>query len=301
MSFSSSTKAYHTHSPQIVTTLPAKQQKDCHESARLPLTNTAKTPNGQHGLKFCAGHGGGNGAGSRCEGTEVGEVEGRESQIRRRVTMKAASHGGLADTESIVCAWWTGEGTPHARPDGQPIIAHMYRTTLKPTRPLVQGERIRLLALPTTSAPTLESNIGDYAPYEPHVHGVVIGVVADGHGWARAMVINECRGNAVGIVDLDLPEVPGVTVGGRTTGRAPREATWIGETPAGCQEWRGFEGKDYCGGSSCELQPAGSTGERNFRAIPKCRKGQEVKLKVDAPDEEGTSALHLWLKYEGYN
>ncbi|KAI0719302.1 hypothetical protein C8T65DRAFT_693299 [Cerioporus squamosus] len=307
-----------TYTSQNAQTLPIMQYNVCHESVRQTLTNSAKTPVGQHGLKFCAGIGGGLGAGSQRANMEELEMEGSDGRAGGGFETGEEERGGdgragggiergeeersgSMGTTSIVCAWWTGYGALHTRQDGRKVHAHTYQTTLKPTRPLVTGGRVRFLALPTTRAPVPVAHIVQYDPYEPHVNGVVLDVSSTRRGWAKVTVVNECNGNAVGIVDLDIPEVIGVTIGRYAASGEPCAASWIGEAPEGCLEWREREEEGFCGGRLCELQPAEQSGETNFRAVPKRRKGQGAQPTVNGPVGEGVAALHLWLKYEGYN
>ncbi|TFK85086.1 hypothetical protein K466DRAFT_566841 [Polyporus arcularius HHB13444] len=177
----------------------------------------------------------------------------------------------------------------------------MYETNLKPTSPLEEGGRVRLIALPRITTPIPMAAIERYQPYEPHVCGEVIRIAELGSVWARATIINECAGNRVGVIDLDLPNAPGITTW-RTAAEGGAEAPgWIGEAPERGREWEENGGVGRCKGKACSLGHDGDKGEGSFRAIPQKRKGQTSEGIPLTVNEEGASTLHLWLKYEGYD
>ncbi len=212
--------------------------------------------------------------------------------------------GGVArnnqKTEAVICAWWDGYGAQHEGPGGQRVLTHMYVTRLKPSRPLQEGEKVRLLAMPKAKTPAPMESIDSYEPYDPHVHGVVIRIVETIQAWARVTIFNECQGNRVGLVDLDIPLAMGVTVW-MPSMKCPLEATrWLGEAPRGCGEWKGTEGDSPCRGKMCRLEQTTDKGEGCFRVLPKRTKGKDPRTTIEAPVGEGAFALHLWLKYEGY-
>ncbi|RDX55009.1 hypothetical protein OH76DRAFT_1529665 [Lentinus brumalis] len=259
-----------------------------------PQNHTASTA-----LKFCVGGGGGDSA------VPYGVVQGkmrRRSEEERRGEMerKRGRMSQDGDAETIVCAWWTGMGAPHERPDGQKILSHMYETSLEPTRPLEEGRTVRLLALPKCTIPLPVASIDWYSPYEPHVYGEVIRIVDLGEGWARATMLNECKGNAVGVVDLDIPNVPGVTINTERTSPKGGAAGWTGGVPMGCREWTEEGGVGCCRGARCSLQQDAQCGEHSFRVIPKKTRWMKESGKMEMVKAEGVAAIHLWLKYEGY-
>ncbi len=224
---------------------------------------------------------------------------------REEARTRHGERGGRDDNAvSVVCAWWTGNGDAYERPGGGRAISHTYKTQLKPTMPLKVGAKVRLLALPMTAAPAPLASIDQYAPYEPHVRGIVARVISTGDGWARATIVNTCRGNEVGIVELDVPYVPGVTVE-EDRGHAPRRVlAWMGEAPEGCESWRDEPGTgEVCGGRVCVLDPVGNRGLTSFRVEKPNGAGRKGRTATaaSAHEEEATVAIHLWLKYEGYD
>lgn len=229
-------------------------------------------------------------------------LEGGLTWWRERVTEEDTT-AGKGETGAVVCAWWTGNGAPHERTGGQRALAHMYATRLKPTKPLKEGGRVRLVALAKARTPAPVASIDSYDPYEPHVHGVVISIVETETGWARATIINECKGNSVAVIDLDIPYAPGVTVLMPRTESHRGGLEWLGEAPTGCGDWQDKGDGGVCSGEGCQLTLARDTGERNFRAIPKRAKGQLQGPPISAkpPAGENAFAIHLWLKYEGYS
>ncbi len=219
-----------------------------------------------------------------------GEVWDEEDEVR----------GRLDGDEATVCAWWTGYGAQHEKGHGEQSLAHVYLTKMRPTKPLEEGRKVKILALPATRRLVPDANVNHYDLYDPHVRGEVIKIIRTRAGWARATVINECRGNAVGIIDLDIPDIPGVTVYGAKGEMPARVPTGLGEVPEGMSEWRGSAGGSACHGAGCGLKPGKSRGTRSFRAFSKQGRSQTTTGRINEPQSEGVYALHYWLKYEGY-
>ncbi|TFK88716.1 hypothetical protein K466DRAFT_564598 [Polyporus arcularius HHB13444] len=294
-----------TSSGRAVIPTPQRQYDARHDSAQKSLTDiTTKHQPAGTALKLRTEPGG-----EGCAGTKAGAVSGKEEERERgRTTHEGGKDRRKGrerrereeDDDAVVCAWWNGYGAPHERPDGQKVLAHMYVTKLKPSRPLEEGRRVSFIALSMTKMPAPYAAIDQYDPYEPHVHGVVIRIRRTGPGWARATVLNECRGNRVGVIDLDLPHIPGVTVRRSERSTEIGWPEWTGETPAGCCMWEEIGGGTRCRGRRCELERKGASGEGFFRAIPTRKKG-EAAGSLESVQEEGTAALHMWMKYEGYN
>lgn len=288
---------------------PQRQHNARHESANTPLTDiTAKHHPASTALKFRARCGGEGCAGTqtatrrradaeegrRGHGGEGGE---RDEGDKGERTWKEGDEGDVP----TVCAWWKGYGAPHQRMDGQRALAHVYATQLKPTRPLEEGRRVSLIALPVTKKPAPIATIEHYEPYDPHIHGEVIRIIDLGAGWARATIINECSGNRVGVIDLDLPYIPEITVREIQSWARSRVPAWCGESPEGSRDWKEAGGGVRCRGSSCGLRKDEDNGEGSFRAIPQQRKGRSAGRIPETINENGTFALHLWLKYEDYD
>ncbi len=202
---------------------------------------------------------------------------------------------------TIVCARWAGYGAQYERPDGRMVQSHSYVTMLKPTHPLYEGAEVKLLAMPRAQSPSPEVHISRGELYDPHVCGVVSRIAETGRGWVSITIINHCRGNAVGVINLDVPSIPGVTIARRSEAALCGAMGGLGEAPSGCQGWRNADGELPCRGRNCNLELDAGMGEGSFRAIPKRTKGQEDGRRIEAPAGEGVFAIHLWLKYEGYD
>lgn len=232
----------------------------------------------------------------RRRGNKTG---GRRGQQEERAGCNGRGAQG-EESETVVCAWWTGYGAQHEKPGGRKVQAHVYTSKLKPTRPLEEGMSVRVLALPAAMCVVPMASTDYYEVYEPHVCGEIIRISTTVEGWARVTVINSCRGNAVGVVDLDIPDVPGVTISRCGPARPARKLEWVGEAPHDAHEWKKAAGRRACEGRRCALEPEDGGGAMSFRAIPKQGKGQTAKKTIEMPKEEGVFALHYWHKYEGY-
>ncbi len=227
------------------------------------------------------------------------EARGRKRRREERAE-DSERRGQDEREEATVYARWTGYGAQHERPGGRKVQAHVYATETKPTSPLEEGRRIRILAMPAARRVAPDASIDHYNLYDPHVRGEVIRIIKTNEGWARATVINECRGNAVGVIDLDFPFLLGVTVS-RRDAESSRETTNRSEdTPEGADEWKGTPGGLPCGGPRCKLEPRIDEGMTSFRTAPKKRRGQTTRESGDGQAEEGIYQLHYWMKYEGY-
>ncbi|KAI0719516.1 hypothetical protein C8T65DRAFT_693184 [Cerioporus squamosus] len=115
-------------------------------------------------------------------------------------------------------ARWSSFGSPSPNPYDLQGGIHEYRLAIKPTEEIWPGRRIRLLALTQIAYYLPKVPIGQYDTYDPHVVGLVSDVTTR---WeivpgsltrkrrTTVRVENECRGNAVVVVDLEIPEDDG--------------------------------------------------------------------------------------------
>ncbi|TFK81929.1 hypothetical protein K466DRAFT_631853 [Polyporus arcularius HHB13444] len=156
-----------------------------------------------------------------AEATSIGVVRGNGSHAMgtRRAERAEGRNGarsmeqrGLGSDEAVVYAWWKTYGEEHEKTGGTKAQRHVYTTTLRPTTQLGLGTRVRLVALAKGTTTTLGASLRQYNPYDPHVVGTAVNITQQRPGWVTITLRNECRGNNVGMVDLEMPYVPGETV-----------------------------------------------------------------------------------------
>ncbi len=201
-----------------------------------------------------------------------------------------------AKEETTVLAWWKAYGSGHKRMGGVKTHEHVYSTTLQPSTPLEPGTRVRLVALTKNRKTMRGATLDHYQPYEPHVVGRVAKISGEEEGWTRVTILNECRGNDVAKVELEIPHVPGVTIrdglldeteltgGPRPTMELPR---------GGGSTW---QYKPSCEAGRCDLEGMKEHGRRTMRARPAKGKGEGYDdLRATG---EGTFAIHLWMRYD---
>ncbi|KAI0720231.1 hypothetical protein C8T65DRAFT_692852 [Cerioporus squamosus] len=121
-------------------------------------------------------------------------------------------NGGETVAESIAYAWWAGYGEERRRGDEPERMEHVYVSRLRPTTPLEVGMRVALVAMANRKKAVERETLGYYEPYDPHIIGEVEGIRRLTRTWVRVTIRNDCRGNTVGRVNLDVPHVPGVTI-----------------------------------------------------------------------------------------
>ncbi len=116
-------------------------------------------------------------------------------------------------------------------------------------------------------------------------------------GWITITLCNECKGNDVGIVDIEMPYAPGRTLRGEWVGlRGERLARLerVEETPR--REAPIDNAERMCEAQSCSLEPTTGPFETTIRTRPVGGNG-EGHSDLGAT-EEGTLAMHLWMRYE---
>ncbi len=196
--------------------------------------------------------------------------------------------------EVLVCAWWKKYGEGHGKTGEERAHEHIYTTRLRPSQPIELGSRVRLVALSMSTRTVMDALLEQYEPYDPHVCGRVIRIARSRPGWVVVTLCNECKGNEVGRVGLEMPHVQGMTVRGRWLSAVEDGVERTMEMPRGrTMSWRTTGG---CGAEACTLKPAQHRRERTFRTRPmRGDSGASSDLRAEG---EGVLAMHLWLKYE---
>ncbi len=199
------------------------------------------------------------------------------------------------DGEARIYAWWCGRGGAYEGPDRQGILTHAYATQLKPSKPLDDGMRIRLIALAKDKPPKRKADLEEYGPYEPHVVGRIRRIEEIRNGWVRAHILNECGGNGVKIVEIDMPHATDITVRGSRLRKFCEQKEWIGGTPDGqLAQTNSLGGTGLCMGSECCLSRAKGVIGKVIRLAMDSKEGRdEEDTRIDVG---GTMMVHTWLK-----
>ncbi len=198
------------------------------------------------------------------------------------------------EDEAEIYAWWTAFGDDHEKSGEERAQRHVYTTQLRPTAPIELGMSVRIIALAKDKGRRKETMLERYNPYEPHIVGTVVGITRKEPGWVRITLRNECQGNEVGMVDVEIPHVTGTTVRRRWLDIAEDGLIQTDEAPRpGRSSARMLAG--LCRAKECSLAPRGRL-ERTIRARPMRGGGDDLPdLRVK---NEGTLAMHLWMKYD---
>ncbi|TFK82170.1 hypothetical protein K466DRAFT_568584 [Polyporus arcularius HHB13444] len=212
--------------------------------------------------------------------------ERRESRNSKATTNKTQ--------EAVVYAWWKGFGEDHEKTGGARTQRHVYATVLRPTTPLDFGMRVRVVALVKGRRETMEKTLDQLGPYDPHVFGVVEGITRLRSGWARITIVNECWGNEVGKVDVEIPYAPTLTIQRRWTVELEEETVATEAVPKEKDpEWQSAL---TCGAKKCRLAPLNDSATRTMRVRPMW--GEEGTHDDLRPSGEGVLAMHLWMRYD---
>ncbi|KAI0749329.1 hypothetical protein C8Q80DRAFT_618474 [Daedaleopsis nitida] len=153
----------------------------------------------------------------------------------------------------VLVAKWTGYAENSKRRPGSDQ-SHVYTLLTRPSTPLYQGARVKLLAVsrvgfhsPEASAPS------ELETYDPHVLGSIADIsvlpAADGMHGARASfaIVNECARSLVALVQIDVPILTGVLRD------APQRAALCDRTTEMYMEYAGEPAcEGDCGGARCE-------------------------------------------------
>ncbi len=132
----------------------------------------------------------------------------------------------VEEAEAWILAWWRDSRKVRSGGDEEEVMMHNYSTHVKPSRPLAIGGRVRLLAFPKAAPTTPGTDLSKFKTYDPHVVGVVARIEEGTEGWARVTILNQCRGNAVKLVELDIVYVPNETIQRGTLQTEEREPRW---------------------------------------------------------------------------
>ncbi|TFK80512.1 hypothetical protein K466DRAFT_569599 [Polyporus arcularius HHB13444] len=196
--------------------------------------------------------------------------------------------------ETTVFAWWKEFGEDHQKIGGTRAQRHVYSTTLKPTAPLDLGMSVRVVALAKGKKAEPGRTLVQYGAYDPHIVGTVTRMSRKQPGWWKVTIQNECGGNEVGIVDLEIPHAPGLTVRRRWTNNAWTDPKGLGGIPGEGQPAQ--RSAMRCEANQCKLVPLGDDARRTIRVRP--MRGDDNLHEDLRPREEGTLAMHLWMRYD---
>ncbi|RDX52305.1 hypothetical protein OH76DRAFT_1416838 [Lentinus brumalis] len=195
--------------------------------------------------------------------------------------------------EATVYAWWKAYGNDHEKTGGQRTHTHVYATRFHPSMPLDMGQRVKIVALAKDRTTITATSLEEYQPYEPHVVGTVDKIERSSPGWARVSLNNECRGNRVGRVEVEIPFKAGVTI---SIGRLNCPGEGVERTYHAPRDKEGWREKAECGARGCRLMLPSGRVERTIRMRP-ARRGDGAYEDLRATGE-GTLAMHLWMRYD---
>ncbi len=216
-------------------------------------------------------------------------------EIGARAKAERMVHGGGDETDvTLVHAWWKGFGGDHRKSGGARAQRHVYTTRLCPTSPLELGMAVRVVALARGEEEVTEGRPNQCSSYDPHVVGTVTSIEGRSPGWAAITIRNECHGNDVGEVVVELPHVVGKTVRRRWL-----EGEDTGETEQGIERGGSVvqrRGARSCGAATCWLEPRPALPGQTIRVRPLV--GDEKRNEDLRPRNEGVFAIHLWMKYD---
>ncbi|KAI0722299.1 hypothetical protein C8T65DRAFT_691928 [Cerioporus squamosus] len=142
----------------------------------------------------------------------------------------------------LLFAKWIGYGDPTPDLCDLKEGVHKYKLAIRPTEIVKAGRRVKILALGQTAYHEPHTPLGQYTTYDPHVVGTVAATLGDDgadvgktRGSTKTFVIdNECRGNLVECVELEIAGDDGETEPRERRGRKRR---WNGDGAADRPEW----------------------------------------------------------------
>ncbi len=162
--------------------------------------------------------------------------------------------------DTWILAWWKDHKMVLKQGGEGEETVHIYKTHIRPSRPLVVGERARIFAMPRAAPTAPGTRLHDYKAYDPHVYGEIEEIGDANEGWVKVKIRNLCKGNAITMVELDVIHAPGKTV---RAGSQHREA--------GEQRWRLEEPQPAC---IAHLEQHGSRGSRGRTGRQDARSGR---------------------------
>ncbi|KAI0700865.1 hypothetical protein C8T65DRAFT_697230 [Cerioporus squamosus] len=187
----------------------------------------------------------------------------RDSRSRRNEPYTL--NGRVGGDEAWVLAWWKDQREARSqRSNEEAETVHIYKTHVKPSSPLAVGKHARILAMPRSTPTTPGTNLHDYQAYDPHVAGVVVGMMVEAGGWMTVTIQNLCNGNAVQQVELEIVYVPDEMVQGEEPLRAGASQDGA---PRSCR-WSASRTSAYAGLARMEdgALRAGKESRRNLRS-----------------------------------